>query len=592
MLLEGILRRFYHPTLSVSHTQEYGSVESIGSQIIISHTKNGTVHTRRINLDNAANIEDQVKKEVQKLFQSRHKLVATGFSEQETYKSLAPRLWLDEDIVSFLLESKSKNENIRVEEDLRLVSSNFGGDSTAKVHITKDYEVKAKDLVTLDDYKKTCSEEEFSILKSLASEFKSKRLTFISATPQGGGVALMRHALIRLFNLLGVDAHWYVLKPNVEVFNITKRKFHNILQAVSDHIEELTENEEELYNLWIKENAAIFEKMFRQSHIIVIDDPQPSGLIPYIKKVNPKAKVIYRSHIQLEAGLANKKGTPQRKSWQFLWKNIKLSDTFVSHPVADFVPKELGRKKVVFFPATTDLLDGLNKPLSDHHLNYYLRLFNKFLKVEGQTPLDLRRPYIIQISRFDPSKGIPDVLESYLKLTILLKAKRHKAPQLVLTGNGSIDDPDRAPIFDQTVDRLSSPVYKDIRNDIKIVRLPHMDQLLNTLLRRSKIVLQLSTKEGFEIKVTEALMKGKPVIVYRTGAMPLQVMEGINGFVVDAGNTDQVAKNMFDLLTNDSLYSKMGASAKNYFDKSLLTIPGAIRWLRLCVSLTKTRNPR
>lgn len=36
----------------------------------------------------------------------------------------------------------------------------------------------------------------------------NKKIAFFSSTPQGGGVALMRHALVRLGNLLGVDLKW------------------------------------------------------------------------------------------------------------------------------------------------------------------------------------------------------------------------------------------------------------------------------------------------------------------------------------------------------------------------------------------------
>lgn len=35
-----------------------------------------------------------------------------------------------------------------------------------------------------------------------------KKIAFFSATPRGGGVALMRHSLLRYFRLLGVDCTW------------------------------------------------------------------------------------------------------------------------------------------------------------------------------------------------------------------------------------------------------------------------------------------------------------------------------------------------------------------------------------------------
>jgi hypothetical protein len=34
------------------------------------------------------------------------------------------------------------------------------------------------------------------------------RIAFFNSTPQGGGVALMRHALIRFLSRVDVDARW------------------------------------------------------------------------------------------------------------------------------------------------------------------------------------------------------------------------------------------------------------------------------------------------------------------------------------------------------------------------------------------------
>src|SRR5690606_18945282 len=151
------------------------------------------------------------------------------------------------------------------------------------------------------------------------------KVIFISATPQGGGVALMRHALMRLYRSLGVDAHWHVLKEKPEVFFITKTKFHNVLQAVASPDVSLTKEDEEIYLAWSKANADVLRPVYTRADVIIIDDPQPAGLIPYIKKDHPSAKILYRSHIQVEAALVDKVGTPQHKTWQFIWQFAKLA---------------------------------------------------------------------------------------------------------------------------------------------------------------------------------------------------------------------------------------------------------------------------
>jgi len=458
-------------------------------------------------------------------------------------------------------------------------------DSIAAPKLTADNEVEPATLAMLADYQLITPPEDFSLLLTLARRFEGKKLVFFNSTAQGGGVALMRHALIPLFRLLRVDAHWYILHPSKAAFDVTKTKFHNVLQAVADKDVELTLEDKRFYNVWIKENAEKFEPVFRQADVIVIDDPQPSGLIPYIRQANPRAKVIYRSHIQIVASLANQPHTPQHTSWIFIWKNAKEADCYVSHPMREFIPANVPEKKVVMMPATTEPLDGLNKPLTEEQMAEYLNYFNRVLFDEKQQPLDGNRPYIAQIARFDPSKGFPDVVESYRKVREMLKGENRPVPQLVLAGNGSIDDPDGLPLYNAIMELLRSERYADLASDVKVARLPHMDQLLNTLLRKCTVALQLSHKEGFEVKVTEALMKGKPVIAYRAGGIPLQIQEGMNGYLVEVGDTAQVARHLYDLLTNDDLYHNMSMAAPYLVSKDYHTVPNALCWLFLAVYL-------
>lgn len=68
-------------------------------------------------------------------------------------------------------------------------------------------------LVNLESYRKSINDEgNWRALLKFAAGAREKdlKIAFFSATPQGGGVALMRHSLIRLLQLLGVKARWYV----------------------------------------------------------------------------------------------------------------------------------------------------------------------------------------------------------------------------------------------------------------------------------------------------------------------------------------------------------------------------------------------
>jgi hypothetical protein len=62
-----------------------------------------------------------------------------------------------------------------------------GVDVNGRAHIT-----------TLEDYQKSCH----------PNTWKATKIAFFNSTPQGGGVALMRHALIRFLRLISVSCEW------------------------------------------------------------------------------------------------------------------------------------------------------------------------------------------------------------------------------------------------------------------------------------------------------------------------------------------------------------------------------------------------
>lgn len=67
-------------------------------------------------------------------------------------------------------------------------------------------------LATLDDYKHSVRDTTWRALMKYVEDIKGRklRIVYFSATPQGGGVALMRHALLRFLHLLEIDVQWLV----------------------------------------------------------------------------------------------------------------------------------------------------------------------------------------------------------------------------------------------------------------------------------------------------------------------------------------------------------------------------------------------
>lgn len=513
--------------------------------------------------------------------QENIKYIAIGITPFAEREELGSRLWLELDCVPFLTPPEAGMSSL---DWVAHLAQEFDAELVANLHLTDTREVIPAWLTTLDEYQRTVPPELWQDFTQTVEAFKQENLLFISATPRGGGVALMRHAMMRLFRLMGVDAHWHVLIERAEVFDITKSKFHNVLQAVAPATTTLTPEDQALYISWSAENAQLFEQAIKDATVIVIDDPQPAGIIPHILKHNPQVKLLYRSHIQIEAHLIDVPDSPQQQVWQFLWQFIKDAQVFIAHPVTSFIPSMVPPEIIRTMPPTTDPLDGLNKTLTPEQRAYNWKVFNRILIENNQAPLDMDRPYITQIARFDPSKGIPDVIEAFRLLREKLElAGSDLKPQLILAGHGSIDDPDGVPIYTLTMELLREPRYAHLAADVKVARLHHSDQLLNTILSDCFTALQLSHREGYEIKVTEALMKGKPVVAYRAGGIPLQITEKHNGFLAEVGETDQVAEYLFRLFTDDKLYQDMTEHAAQGDYSQLQTISNARNWLKLAL---------
>ncbi|KAG6844069.1 hypothetical protein H0H87_010012 [Tephrocybe sp. NHM501043] len=462
-------------------------------------------------------------------------------------------------------------------------------DAAGKIHLIDD----------LDEYKKTVGARTWNSVIKLADELRERKVKigFFSSTPQGGGVALMRHALIRFLTALDVDAAWYVPNPSPSVFRTTKNN-HNILQGVAPPELRLTQEAKDNFDAWILKNGLRWTAEGGPLapggvDIAFIDDPQMPGLIPLIKKIRPELPIVYRSHIEIRSDLVHVPGSPQEEVWKYLWNNIKLADLFISHPVNKFVPKDVSIEKLGLLGAATDWLDGLNKDLDSWDTQYYMGEFRSLCAKEKMHELKWpAREYFVQIARFDPAKGIPNVIDSYAKFRKLLveNAKDDKIddpPQLLICGHGAVDDPDASIIYDQVTQLIHSDPYVEYATDIVVMRLPPSDQLLNALLANARVALQLSTREGFEVKVSEAVHAGIPIVASRTGGIPLQIEHGKSGYLTEPGDNAAVATHLYELYTDEVLHSTISQYAKTHVSDEVGTVGNAAAWLYLAAKYSR-----
>jgi hypothetical protein len=208
------------------------------------------------------------------------------------------------------------------------------------------------------------------------------------------------------------------------IVDITKKKFHNVLQGVAEKDVKLGEEDEAYFEAWIKSN---YEKFWKDTgvrpglvriegsmlitcgawtfqvltdRILVADDPQVVPLIPRVKKDFPETKIIFRSHIQIQSDLTDDPSTEQAHVWDYLFGFIKHSDMFLAHPADFFIPKNVKENlPVMYMPPSTDPLDGLNKPFGKESMEQIQKVYNGLSMQQSGVELEWDRGYFLQVSR-------------------------------------------------------------------------------------------------------------------------------------------------------------------------------------------------
>jgi trehalose synthase len=98
----------------------------------------------------------------------------------------------------------------------------------------------------------------------------------------------------------------------------------------------------------------------------------------------------------------------------------------------------------------------------------------------------------------------------------------------------------------------------------------------------------MSTREGFGLTVAEAMWKGVPVVGRRVGGIPLQIIDGETGYLVDT--VDQAAEKACNLLKNRELALKMGANGREHVREHFLIISQLRDYLKMFNDLLETKK--
>jgi trehalose synthase len=383
----------------------------------------------------------------------------------------------------------------------------------------------------LKSYKNLIDKNLFDKIINLSKLLKNIRVLHINSTSFGGGVAEILRSLIPLMQDIGIKAEWQTIVADNRLFEITK-SFHNGLQGQEINLDREIERAYKRFNAY---NAHLIEGNW---DVIIIHDPQPAAIPYYL--TNIKSKFIWRCHIDTTS--------PNKKLFKFFESFLSEYKAAV-FTMKEFVKKDFPIKKIFIVPPTIDPLDNKNNFLED-------KVVEKIIKSYG---INIKKPIIAQVSRFDKWKDPIGVIKSYK-----LAKKKIMNLQLVLSGVLAEDDPEGWKIYKEAENYASKD--KDI---FVFTNLNNFGNLgINALQTISKIILQKSTREGFGLTVAEAMWKGTPVIGGDVGGIRLQIVDGKTGFLIH--NEKECAEKIVFLLKNENIRRKLGMNSKKYIQKGFL----------------------
>jgi trehalose synthase len=385
----------------------------------------------------------------------------------------------------------------------------------------------------LADYRSIIRRELYEEIQDLSRRLDGARVLHVNATAFGGGVAEILYTLVPLMRDAGLRCEWGVMFGAEPFFNVTKG-FHNALQG-ADY--DLTVEARAIYEEYNRESAAALEDDW---DIVFVHDPQPALLKHFSGGLSEGTKWIWRCHIDTS--------TPNRRVLDYLWPYVQDYDAQI-YTMEQYTPPDVELPGLVIIPPAIDPLSPKNMALSHDDASF----------ITNQFGVDASRPFLLQVSRFDPWKDPLGVIDVYRQV-------KEEIPdlQLVLIGSMAHDDPEGWDYWYKTTNHAAGD--RDIFLFSNLTNVGAIE--VNAFQSLADVVIQKSIREGFGLVVSEALWKARPVVASRVGGIPMQMTAG-GGILVD--DVPEAAAACAKLLHDPEFAREMGRVGKEHVREHYLT---------------------
>ncbi len=377
----------------------------------------------------------------------------------------------------------------------------------------------------LSRYAGISPKSDLTLLKRLTGRLHGKTFLHVNSTRAGGGVAEILQRMVPILENIGISVRWEVIEGDERFFEITK-KLHNSLQGKEETITP------EMWDYHLEVNRKNAERLNLDADAVLIHDPQPAPLIDFRKR----GTWMWRCHIDLS--------NPAAGAFEGIRKYCERYDAAI-FSVARFA-RVMPTNEFIIAPSIDPLSDK-NRDLAESEIGETARRL--------QIPLD--RTMLLQVSRFDRFKDPLGVLKAYRII------KKYNDCILVLAGSPATDDPEGEAVLKEVREQSADDP------DIYVLLLPPFsDKDINALQRAASVIFQKSVREGFGLTVSEAMWKGKAVVAGAAGGIPIQIMHGVSGFLVNS--VEGAAFRARQLLNNPEMARKMGDNAREFVRKNFL----------------------
>lgn len=215
--------------------------------------------------------------------------------------------------------------------------------------------------------------------------------------------------------------------------------------------------------------------------------------------------------------------------------------------IKEYFPKSIQKKTSIIY-----------NPVNDE---VFHQIENGELKIENGERLNR----IISVGRLYPQKNQAMMIRAFSKV-----ADEFPDWQLVIYGEG--------PLRAELESLVSSFKLQDR------VLLPGRTEQVIEELRKSKIFCMSSDYEGMSNAMIEAICVGLPIVTTNVSGVEELVKDGINGFVIQCGEVDEMANSLQRLMNNEHLVNYF--SSNNIVNRKLFRIDTIVnKWEVCCNSL-------